>query len=169
MADHEESLMLYHRFQQIYVLIDDGDRRVLRSVGLTPTQYNLLLRLGEHPDDGLTITALSQALLCTRGNITRLVRRLELQGLVRCTSDSRDLRLVRVSLTPVGAARIEEARSLHNASVRRRLGALSDQEQAALMALTETVAAGLTADLAAQGSPPPESVEDDELDIASGR
>ena len=169
MTDNEDSLMLYHRFQQIYVLIDDGDRRVLRSVGLTPTQYNLLLRLGEHPDEGLTITALSQVLLCTRGNITRLVRRLEHQGLVRCTSDIRDLRLVRVSLTPVGAARIEEARGLHNASVQRRLSALPEQERVALAALTETVAAALTADLAAQGGSAPVSAEDEELDLASGR
>lgn len=162
MADHEDNLMLYHRFQQIYVLIDDGDRRALRTAGLTPTQYNLLLQLGEHADDGLTITALSQVLLCTRGNVTRLVRRLEQQGLVRCTSDSRDLRLVRVSLTPVGAARVNLARGLHNASIRRRFNALPDRERAALVALTGSVAAVLTADLEAQGSPAPVAAEDDD-------
>ncbi|GAB4206821.1 MAG: MarR family transcriptional regulator [Roseiflexaceae bacterium] len=162
MLSNEDNLMLYHRFQQIYVLIDDGDRRILRNVGLTPTQYNLLLQLGEHADEGLTITALSQVLLCTRGNVTRLVRRMEQQGLVRCTSDSRDLRLVRVSLTPGGAARIEEARTLHNASIGRRFSALPDHERAALVALTQSVAKALTDDLETLGSPPPAPSDDEE-------
>ncbi len=161
MLTNEDNLMLYHRFQQIYVLIDDGDRRILRNVGLTPTQYNLLLQLGEHPDEGLTITALSQVLLCTRGNVTRLVRRMEQQGLVRCTSDSRDLRLVRVSLTLDGAARIEEARALHNASIGRRFSALPEHDRAALVALTQRVAKALTADLEALGTPPAPSEEEE--------
>lgn len=162
MSNNEDKHMLYHRFQQIYVLIDDGDRRILRTVGLTPTQYNLLLQLGEHADEGLTITALSQVLLCTRGNVTRLVRRLEQQGLVRCTSDSRDLRLVRVSLTPNGAARIDEARTLHNASIGRRFSALPEHERAALVALTQHVASALTADLEALGNPIPALIDDED-------
>jgi MarR family 2-MHQ and catechol resistance regulon transcriptional repressor len=141
------SLVIYHQLQQIYVLLDDGDRRCLRAVGLTPTQYNLLLKLGIQPDEGLTITELSQALLCTRGNITRLVRRLAQQDLVQCTGDSRDQRLVRVSLTALGADRLDQARVAHTSSVHRRLGALDHASQVTLRSLMQQVATLLTTDL----------------------
>ncbi|HEX6291574.1 MAG TPA: MarR family transcriptional regulator [Herpetosiphonaceae bacterium] len=139
--------MIYHQLQQIYVLLDDGDRRTLRAVGLTPTQYNLLLKLGVQPDEGQTITELSQALLCTRGNITRLVQRLAQQGLVQCNGDSRDQRLVRVSLTSTGSQRLEQAQAAHTASLRRRLGSLDPATQQSLHSLMQTVATLLTSDL----------------------
>jgi DNA-binding MarR family transcriptional regulator len=146
MKDH--SLVIYHQLQQIYVLLDDGDRRSLRTVGLTPTQYNLLLKLGRQTDEALTITELSQVLLCTRGNITRLVQRLEQQGLVQCNGDSRDQRLVRVSLTATGAQRLERAKIAHTSSVHRRLGSLDLTSQQTLHALMQTVATLLSTDLA---------------------
>ena len=164
MTNEDNSLMIYHGLQQIYVLLDDGDRRALRGVGLTPTQYNLLSRLDKQASTGLTITELSQVLLCTRGNITRLVRRLEQQGLVRCGGDSRDQRLVRVSLSPAGARRLEEAKKVYTAAVNRRLGILDDSSQQLLRTLIETLVASLTADLAAQPSPTVEAeVLDEEL------
>lgn len=145
MKDH--SLVIYHQLQQIYVLLDDGDRRALRTVGLTPTQYNLLLKLDMRPDEGQTITELSQVLLCTRGNITRLVRRLEQQDLVQCNGDDRDQRLVRVSLSPLGASRLKEAKVVHTSSVHRRLGALGGEAQQTLRSLMDRVAALLSTDL----------------------
>jgi DNA-binding MarR family transcriptional regulator len=160
MIEDDHSLTLYHRLQQIYVLIDDGDRRTLRLAGLTPTQYNLLLRLGEQPAEGRTITELSQALLCTRGNITRLARRMQHDGLVACRGDLRDQRLVRVSLTPVGMARLAQARELHRAAIHRRLDTLDAPTREALYQITDQVVATLAADLAAQGPAPKEYEEE---------
>lgn len=158
MKDH--SLVIYHQLQQIYVLLDDGDRRALRTVGLTPTQYNLLLKLELQPDEGPTITDLSQALLCTRGNITRLVRRLEQQDLVECNGDDRDQRLVRVSLSEFGASRLKAAKAAHTSSVHRRLGALGGEAQQTLRSLMDQIAVLLTTDLAALPLPPGAEAEE---------
>jgi MarR family 2-MHQ and catechol resistance regulon transcriptional repressor len=152
-GDH--TLALYHGLQQVYVLLDDGDRRALRTVGLTPTQYNLLRQV--YARDGTTITELSQVLLCTRGNITRLVQRLAQQGLVRCGGDERDQRLVRVSLTSQGSLRLEDARVVYEAAIRRRLGVLDPASQQQLHSLIDTLIAALTADLAAQPAIPVEA------------
>jgi MarR family 2-MHQ and catechol resistance regulon transcriptional repressor len=143
-------MTVYHLFQKIYVLLDDGDRRTLGAVGLTPTQYNLLQRLGTEVEAGATITELAQVLLCTRGNITRLVRRLEKNGLVQVGGDSDDQRLVRVALTPAGAEQLSAARAAHAAAVRRRIGALDPAALQALAELTGTLVDVLEADLAAQ-------------------
>ncbi|MCI0397218.1 MAG: MarR family transcriptional regulator [Chloroflexi bacterium] len=146
----EEEMGIYEYLQKIYVLLDDGDRRALRQVELTPTQYNLLQRLGTVPEEGLTITKLARLLLCTRGNVTRLVRRLEQQGLVLLSGDANDQRLVRVTLTPTGVGRLQAARAAHTASIQRRFQELEPAIRQQLAELTHQVAALLEADLARQ-------------------
>lgn len=150
MTENPNEMTLYHRLQQIYVLLDDGDRRALRDMELTPTQYNLLQRLGTNVETGLTITELADKLLCTRGNATRLVQRLDQQGLVRVGGDPADQRLVRVALTPRGAEQLAAARQAHNASIQRRIGNLEPAVQQKLVELTQSLVDLLAADLAAQ-------------------
>jgi DNA-binding MarR family transcriptional regulator len=150
MMEEDNALLIHQHIQQIYVLLDDGDRRVLRSVGLTPTQFRLLEQLDPDAPDAKrtrTITELSRVLLCTRGNITRLVQRMQQQGMVHCGADSYDQRLVKVSLTEAGIARLTDARTVYRAAIQRRLGKLTSADQLALRDLTETVADMLVADL----------------------
>ena len=163
MAEAETSLLLHQHIQQLYVLLDDGDRRVLRQVGLTPTQFRLLEQLDPAQTDTRTITQLSQVLLCTRGNITRLVRRMAQQGLVSCGTDSRDQRLVKVSLTDEGSARLAEARTLYHHAIHQRFSGLDHADQQALRRLTETVTNLLITDLEHQPPLPPD-VETDEIE-----
>jgi MarR family transcriptional regulator, 2-MHQ and catechol-resistance regulon repressor len=150
MAKNQNEMTLYHQLQQIYVLLDDGDRRALRHMELTPTQYNLLQRLGTTVATGLTITELADRLLCTRGNATRLVQRLEQQGLVQVGGDPADQRLVRVALTPAGAERLAAARTAHNASIQRRIGRLEPEARQIFLNLTQSLVDLLAADLANQ-------------------
>ncbi|MEV7227886.1 MarR family transcriptional regulator [Polymorphospora sp. NPDC051019] len=128
---------LYQRLQRIYVLLDDGDRRALATVGLTPTHYNLLRLLEDDAPDavpgaptggGRSVSQLADLLLCTRGNITRLVRRLVEAGLVRTGSDPTDQRLVAVSLTPLGRERLTAAHAVFAETNRQRFAHLSDDD-----------------------------------------
>jgi len=143
----ETYMTIYHLFHEIYVLLDDGDRRALSEAGLTPTQYNLLSRLQENVVEGHTVTELAELLLCTRSNITRLVQRLKAQGLVEIGGDVKDQRLVRVALTPEGLRRLNLARQLHQEAVKRRLDLLSAEKRAQLMELTSEFATMLKLDL----------------------
>lgn len=143
-------MTIYHLFQKIYVLLDDGDRRTLGAVDLTPTQYNLLKRLGTDLKTGATITELAQTLLCTRSNITRLVQRLAKQGLAQVGGDNSDQRLVRVALTPLGEERLAAARAAHRDSVQRRIGALDPMACESLAELAKTLADLLEIDLKAE-------------------
>ncbi|HEX6968065.1 MAG TPA: MarR family transcriptional regulator [Micromonosporaceae bacterium] len=147
MSRTELSQQVYDRLQQIYVLLDDGDRRSLAPVGLTPTQYNLLRRLDRPDAASMTVTGLAAALLCTRGNVTRLVQRLQQLGLVRTVADPDDQRLVRVALTEEGARRLAAARAVHTAVTQRRLGGLDREQLRALRDLTAVAADLLAKDL----------------------
>jgi DNA-binding MarR family transcriptional regulator len=146
-------MTVYNRLQQIHVLLDDGDRRSLSDLDLSTPQYNLLLHLYTKgtPENGLTITELADLLICTRSNATRLVQRLEQQGLVQLGSDSADRRLVRVFFTPAGTDIVEKARAAHLASVKRRLGALKPEDLDQLDQLTQSIVAALETDLANLG------------------
>ncbi|MEV6971129.1 MarR family winged helix-turn-helix transcriptional regulator [Hamadaea sp. NPDC051192] len=125
---------LYDRLQQVYVLLDDGDRRALRSVGLTPTHFTLLRLLDPARETGRTITRLAELMLCTRGNATRLVQRLTEAGLVTTGSDRGDQRLVQVYLTDAGADRLAAASVYHAAANRLRFAGVPEAD---LRQLTE--------------------------------
>ena len=99
---------LIRQLKQIYVLLDDSERRALRSVALTPTQVGLLSAVFQS-EDGQTISALARALLCTRGNATRLVRRMTQYQLLVATGHEQDRRLVVVRLTDQGRLLLSEA------------------------------------------------------------
>lgn len=150
LTNNDPDMTIYHQIQQLYVLLDDGDRRTLREVELTPTQYNLLYQLGTDLVHGATISELAERLLCTRGNITRLVQRMDEQGMIHTGSDSNDQRLVRVALTPLGAERLALARERHNASIQRRLQGVSAELREQLATLNQTLVEALTVDLNAQ-------------------
>ena len=131
---------LYDRLQQIYVLLDDGDRRALRSVGLTPTHFTVLRLLDPSRETGRTVTRLAELMLCTRGNATRLVQRLAEAGLVATRSDRSDHRLVQVFLTPAGADRLAAAAVYHAAANRLRFAGLPADDLRRLTELAGAVA-----------------------------
>jgi DNA-binding MarR family transcriptional regulator len=138
---------LHQRFQQIYVLLDDGDRRALREVGLTPTHFTLLKLLDPEQREGRPVGRLAELMLCTRGNATRLVQRLAEAGLVRTAPDPADQRLVLVFLTGTGADRLAAARRCHALANAARFGGLSTKEVRHLEELTATLAEHLAKNL----------------------
>lgn len=138
---------LVQQLQQIYVLLDDGDRRALRHAGLTPTQYTLLRCLDESPERELTVSRLAEVMLCTRGNATRLVQRLEEAGLIGTRGDDRDQRLVLVGLTGEGEHRLGTARARLAEANERRLRGMSRADLRSLAELAGTLAGLLAKDL----------------------
>lgn len=152
MTTFELEKTIYRNLQTLYVLLDDGDRRALKQVDLTPTQFNFLRTLDAAEADSMTVSEVADVLLCTRGNVTRLVQRLGKRDLVRVGSDEHDQRLVRIYLTAAGKAQLEEAYRLHEASMQRRFGALSTEQRRQLAEITATAVTLLEADLAAHSS-----------------
>lgn len=152
MTTHSLDKSLYRQFITIFVLLDDGDRRTFKQSGLTTTQYNFLRTLHDAETKNLTLTEVADKLLCTRSNVTRLVQRLDKSGLIHVGSDDRDQRLVRISLTPEGQAKLDQARQLHEVSIERRLAGLTPTQRQQLIDLTATAVQLLEADLAKQTS-----------------
>jgi DNA-binding MarR family transcriptional regulator len=103
------------------------ERDLLAEHELPLPSYDVLVQLVEAPDRRLRMTELADAVLLSRSGLTRLVDRLEREGLVHreaCLTDGRGLYAV---LTDAGYERLRAASGTHLRGVQRhfvsRLGA----------------------------------------------
>jgi DNA-binding MarR family transcriptional regulator len=97
------------------------DADLLESQGLNVTEYSVLMNLSEAPDHALRMSQLANYVSITVSGLTRVIERLNRQGLVervRAESDGRGQVAV---LTDAGLARLEKAWPTHLASVRRHV------------------------------------------------
>src|SRR4051794_6779072 len=107
----------------------DGLRDFLRwsekqasAVGLTPAQHQLLLAIRGHTGAakaGPTIGEVADHLLLQHHSVVGLVNRAEAAGLVTRWADKEDHRVVRVSLTALGARRLAKLSEAHLEELRR--------------------------------------------------
>ena len=114
-----------------------GVAELLKPSGLTPTQYNALRILRGAGGEGLACREVSERLIHRDPDITRLLDRLEAQGLVRRERAQQDRRVVTAYITPEGvdvlAALDGPMLDLHA----RQLGHLGPERVAALCELLD--------------------------------
>jgi DNA-binding MarR family transcriptional regulator len=92
----------------------------LREVhGLALSSYEVLLHLSWAPGHRMRMGELAESILLTLGGVTRLIGRLEGEGLVRREPCPEDRRGAYAILTRAGAERLYEANSTHLAGVHK--------------------------------------------------
>jgi DNA-binding MarR family transcriptional regulator len=81
--------------------------RLFEAHGLTIQQYNVLRIVRGGPTKGHPIYEIERRMIYRFANVTRLVDRLELQGLLKRVADPKDRRVSRVVITPKGRRLME--------------------------------------------------------------
>lgn len=108
--------------------------------GLSLSAYEVLMFVADAPEQHMRMRDLADSVILSRSGLTRLVDRLESDGLIcrqACPSDARG---AYAKLTPAGAAKLREARETHLAGVRAHfLDRLSPEDQALLAETWERV------------------------------
>jgi len=97
------------------------DADMMREQRLPLSEYTALMHLSEAPDRLMRMSELAALCNLSLSGMTRVVTRLETQGLierVRCDKDGRGWNAV---LTEAGLARLQQAWPAHLASVRRHV------------------------------------------------
>jgi len=117
--------------------------------GLSLAEYDALLQLAQSPDRRLRMNQLAERVILSRSGVTRLVDRLEADGLVGRRSCSSDARGAEAVLTEAGLDRLRAASTTHLRGVERYfLDALTldelDVVQHALDAVIDRSARGTT-------------------------
>jgi DNA-binding MarR family transcriptional regulator len=127
-------------------LIRALDAELVAGHDLPLRSYEVLVHLHDAPEHRLRMSELSRSVLLSASGVTRLVDRLEADGLVcrrRCELDGRGYW---AELTAAGRDKIEEARATHLSGVRRLfLAQLDDPELSALARLWERLLPGAAA------------------------
>lgn len=127
MSDFEEINTILNTAQ---LLMNDSDERFFEQFKLGTTRYYTLVHLDESP--GLTLSELSRRLLCTKGNMTRILKSMEQDGLLERRMDPLDNRAVRHALTPRGTALLTDARAAYHTFLEQRFSGLELYEIDAL-------------------------------------
>lgn len=125
--------------------------RFFRDFGLSSATYNVLRILRHHGEKGRTTTTVRSDMVRPVPDLTRLIDRLEADGLVKRTRCTEDRRVVYVAITPAGSALLDridgpleqlerslaghlaadDLASLSHLLVQLRSGALVDEPQEA--------------------------------------
>lgn len=124
-------------------LVRELDAELDDAHELPLSSYDVLIYLQAAPDKRLRMAELADSVLLSRSGVTRLVDRLERDGLIvrdTCTSDGRGCFAV---LTDEGEALLARARPTHLAGVRKRfLSHFSEDELMQLARYWERVKPG---------------------------
>ena len=116
----QEELAAWRGFLRVHSsLFRRLDAELLAENDLPVRSYEVLLLLEDAPERRLRMSDLSRSVLLSPSGVTRLVDRLERDGLVtreRCPEDGRGFNAV---LTDAGDDRLQAARATHLAGVRR--------------------------------------------------
>jgi DNA-binding MarR family transcriptional regulator len=109
----------------------------LRPSGLTPPQFNVLRILRGARPDALSSGGIAERMVNHDSDLTRLLDRLEVAGLVEKSRDSEDRRIVNVRITPAGLRLVESASRAVQLRIRTELGPLGSRRLGVLADLLE--------------------------------
>jgi DNA-binding MarR family transcriptional regulator len=134
-------LAAWHGMLRTHALvIRELDERLARRHGLAISEFDVLITLANASGHELRMTEMADAVMLSPSGLTRLVGRLEREGLVRRRPSNEDGRSFLASLTDDGAAKLDEARPTHNAIIRELfLDRVSMRDRAALARAWRTV------------------------------
>jgi DNA-binding MarR family transcriptional regulator len=109
--------------------------------GVSPTQYNVLRILRGAGEAGLPCRAVAERMITRDPDITRLLDRLERDGLISRTRDTRDRRVVIARITDRASKILDALDDPVDQELKRQLGHLGKQKLAQLVELLELVRA----------------------------
>jgi DNA-binding MarR family transcriptional regulator len=113
--------------------------RALAKVGLTLPQFNVLMELASSSRAALPLYELNSRLISTPPNTSWLSKRMEDAGLVTKGRDEKDSRVVILSLTKCGWAKLDAAAPLVFEAEKNLLGTYSSDKLRRLADLLEPI------------------------------
>jgi len=128
-------LTAWRTFLEAYSRTIDALARELREEeGLPLAWYDVLVQLSEAPDHRLRMQELAEAILLSKSGLTRLIDRMERDGLVARQACPDDRRGTFAEMTPAGLRRLESTAPTHIRGVLEHFASRFDDAEAATLA-----------------------------------
>lgn len=136
--DHESGQQLLTMLRHAAGVIENRLERAVEARGLSLAKLGVLHAL-EASGGSLSLGRLADYLSCVRSNITQLVDRLEVEGLVRREPDPEDRRSILATITEEGQRLYEAASEAQDAAEREILGEMPAEQRQQLAALLHEI------------------------------
>ncbi|GAC1375871.1 MAG: MarR family transcriptional regulator [Acidimicrobiales bacterium] len=132
----DDVLSVWADFLRAHATITDVlGRELAEATGLPLSWYDVLTQLQSVPDGRLRMQELAAAVVLSKSGLTRLVDRLEREGLVQRTSCPSDRRGTFAAITPAGTVALSAARPVHLDGVARHFGSHLTGDQVATLSV----------------------------------
>lgn len=136
----DQQLRVWRLFLEAHAVVTDALERELRVEEDLPLAfYDVLVQLHEAPDRRHRMQDLAAAVLLSKSGLTRLVDRMQAEGLVERVRGDADRRVTWAVLTERGVRRLRETAPSHLRSVERHF--LAHLDASALPTLAEALQA----------------------------
>ena len=103
----EDRFNLYQSLKAIFLHIDNHEKSLLSNYDLSVARFYALMHINSHP--GINYIDLSDLMLCTKSNTTRVVRGMQQDDLVERRGNPEDGRSYQLYLTSKGETLFKEA------------------------------------------------------------
>ena len=107
-----DKMILYESLKAIFLHIDNHEKALFSEFNLTLPRFYVLLHLSKHP--GINFIELSDLMLCTKSNTTRIVQSMQKDGLVRREVHPADGRSYQLFTTQAGQATLDSVLPQYN-------------------------------------------------------
>lgn len=119
-------MVLYESLKAIFLHIDNHEKAFLSQYGLSLPRFYVILHIYNHP--GINYIDLSNLMLCTKSNTTRVVQGIQKDNLVIRKSDPADGRSFQLYLTETGKALFERVYPAYLNQVDQLMSQFTDTE-----------------------------------------
>ena len=126
-AEQNVALDTFIKLMRATESVSSDVHRDLSSAGLSVSQFGILEAL--YHRGTMSQKQLAVKILKSAGNITMVINNLEKQGLAKRERCAEDKRACHISLTPRGNSLITNIFPAHAARIRKRMAALTSEEQ----------------------------------------
>jgi DNA-binding MarR family transcriptional regulator len=138
-----EGLALGALLRSHRVLLDEVEKQLQETVGLSFPLYEALATLATAPEQRLRMVDITRRMCVSKGNVTQLIDKLERQNLLTREPSPTDRRLVYAKLTQRGRKAAEHGTEIFNRAAQERFARFMTKDE------IKQVAAGLTRVIAA--------------------
>ncbi|MEW6522372.1 MAG: MarR family transcriptional regulator [Bacillota bacterium] len=136
----ESCALLNQAFQEVTRWLGRELADRLAAEGVTPAQFFLMHQIGEN--DSLTVSDAARMMGVTLSAVTLLADRLHAAGWLARHRDEQDRRIVRMTLTETGVAKLAQLESRRTDLMRQCLACLSQEDMERLLEIFTRLAAG---------------------------
>lgn len=140
-----QRIVLYNSLKAIFLHIDNAEKAFLNGFNLSVPRFYLLMHIYNHP--GINYMDLTDLMLCTKSNTTRIVRSAQEDGLLNRKNHPNDGRSYQLFLTDNGKRIFEQVYPAYLAYIDKFMSLFNNEEIAQFVPMSLTIENTLAANV----------------------